>query len=165
MIFEILFKTLYFMLPVYFANMAPIFFSKLNFLNIPINTKLFGDHKTYRGFFFGILASIFIVYLQFRIGLFLLFDYSDWILIGFLFGFGALFGDLIESFFKRKRKIKPGNPWIPFDQIDLAIGSLLFIFPIFFDAIIFFIALIITPLLSFISSRIGFYLKIKKTKW
>lgn len=40
--------------------------------------------------------------------------------------YGALFGDIIESFFKRRRGIERGNDWIPFDQIDFIIGVLFF---------------------------------------
>jgi len=40
--------------------------------------------------------------------------------------YGALFGDIIESFFKRRRGISRGNNWIPFDQIDFILGVLCF---------------------------------------
>ena len=39
---------------------------------------------------------------------------------------GALGGDAIESFFKRRVGIKAGNPWFFFDQVDYIIGGLLF---------------------------------------
>ena len=40
--------------------------------------------------------------------------------------YGALLGDLIESFFKRRKGISRGNNWIPFDQIDFILGVLCF---------------------------------------
>jgi len=46
-------------------------------------------------------------------------------------GAGALVGDLIKSFFKRKLKIDEGNAWFPFDQIDWIIGAYVFSFPLF----------------------------------
>jgi len=42
--------------------------------------------------------------------------------------YGALFGDVIESFFKRRRNIKRGQDWIPFDQVDFILGVLFFSF-------------------------------------
>lgn len=38
--------------------------------------------------------------------------------------YGALLGDLIESFFKRRKGISRGKDWIPFDQIDFILGVL-----------------------------------------
>ena len=40
--------------------------------------------------------------------------------------YGALLGDIIESFFKRRRGIERGKDWIPFDQIDFILGVLCF---------------------------------------
>jgi CDP-2,3-bis-(O-geranylgeranyl)-sn-glycerol synthase len=44
-------------------------------------------------------------------------------------GFGALFADAVESFFKRRAGIGPGKTWVPFDQIDYIIGGLVFVAP------------------------------------
>ena len=41
--------------------------------------------------------------------------------------YGALLGDIIESFFKRRRGIDRGKDWIPFDQIDFILGVLGFL--------------------------------------
>lgn len=40
--------------------------------------------------------------------------------------FGALLGDIIESFFKRRIGKARGQDWIPFDQIDFILGALCF---------------------------------------
>ncbi|MEF8848839.1 MAG: CDP-2,3-bis-(O-geranylgeranyl)-sn-glycerol synthase [Candidatus Thermoplasmatota archaeon] len=42
--------------------------------------------------------------------------------------FGALTGDIIESFFKRRLGKKRGEDWIPFDQLDFILGALFFSF-------------------------------------
>ena len=42
--------------------------------------------------------------------------------------YGALLGDIFESFFKRRRGIIRGKDWIPFDQIDFILGVLCFSF-------------------------------------
>ncbi len=131
------------MLPAYCANMAPVVFKKyLPFLDVPVdfgrkikNKPIFGSTKTFRGFFVGILSAILIVFLQ----KFLL-DYSffekisiinykeyNFIVIGFIFGFGALFGDLMESFVKRRIGKSSSESWKIFDQLDYVVGTLLFI--------------------------------------
>jgi CDP-2,3-bis-(O-geranylgeranyl)-sn-glycerol synthase len=40
--------------------------------------------------------------------------------------FGALLGDVIESFFKRRIGKDRGQDWIPFDQLDFLVGALTF---------------------------------------
>ena len=42
--------------------------------------------------------------------------------------FGALLGDIVESFFKRRVGRKRGENWIPFDQLDFILGVLFFSF-------------------------------------
>jgi CDP-2,3-bis-(O-geranylgeranyl)-sn-glycerol synthase len=43
---------------------------------------------------------------------------------------GALTGDLIESFIKRRVNRSPGNPLPVADQIDFILGALLFSIPV-----------------------------------
>ena len=86
-------QTIWLFLPSGFANMAPTFFLKSKFLDYPINKKIFGKNKTYKGFFVGIITAILIVYLQKLISPFTsmisLIDYFNinTILLGFLLGF------------------------------------------------------------------------------
>jgi len=42
--------------------------------------------------------------------------------------FGALIGDIVESFFKRRIGKVRGQDWIPFDQLDFILGALFFSF-------------------------------------
>lgn len=157
------------MMPAYFANMAPVFgrFFLKNF-NIPISEKYFGVNKTWKGFMLGVVSGIIISFVQFKLNLmsFNLADYNNWLLLGFLMGFGALFGDAVKSFFKRKLNIKSGMPWIPFDQIDYSLGALLFssivYFPGFFNCLI---IIMINFSLHIIVNHIAFCLKIRGEKW
>lgn len=86
---------------------------------------------------------------------------------GMLIGLGAILGDLIESFIKRRLKIKSGKSWPVFDQVDFIIGAwfvMIIIYPLI-DWKYFFIALIITPLLHLLSNVIAYKLKLKKVWW
>jgi CDP-2,3-bis-(O-geranylgeranyl)-sn-glycerol synthase len=77
-------------------------------------------------------------------------------------GFGALLGDAIESFFKRQARVKPGNTWFPFDQIDYIIGGLLFSLPVITLGVkYYFLILVVWLLLHLISSYIGYLLGLK----
>lgn len=167
-------EELYFALPIYIGNMMPVFAKKIPYLDYPINKKLFGAHKTVRGYLAAIITAIVIFYIQlylYDITFFKkisLINYSDSniFLLGFLSGFGAITGDLIKSFFKRKKGIKPGYKWVPFDQLDFMIGALLLLYPfvrLTLKSIS--ILILLTPFLHVITNHIGYFLKIRETKW
>lgn len=169
----------WFLLPAGFANMAPIIFNRVNFLNVPIDFNkqfkgqpIFGPHKTYRGFFFGIMLSIIVVYFQrsfypsFPKDSLVNYDTENLILLGFLLGFGALFGDLVKSFFKRRFNISSGKSWIPFDQIDWIAGALLFAsFIVVPNNNQLFIALVFFAIAHPISNLVGYWLHFKSNKF
>lgn len=171
-------KSIWFFLPAGFANMSPVIFSRVKFLDVPVdfNNKIrgkaiFGKHKTYRGFFFGILAAIATVIIQSffynSMKNYSIVDYSsiNLLLLGFLFGFGTMFGDLVESFFKRRLNIKPGRQWIPFDQIDWILGTVIFVgFYININLDIIITALVLGTVLHILVNYLGFYIGIKKNK-
>ena len=93
-------------------------------------------------------------------------DYSNWLTIGFLLGFGALFGDSVKSFFKRRLSIKPGRPFIPLDQLDYSIGSLLFVSIIFIPSWQAILTIIIANfILHIIANHLAYYLKLSDVKW
>ena len=172
---NIILEIVWFLLPAYFANMAPVFANAI-FHNKgkPINVALFGSHKTYRGFLAGIIAAVLIIYIQlylYGISFFRstsILDYSqiNLLIYGLLFGFGSMLGDLIKSFFKRRLGFKPGSRFMPFDQIDYILGTFLLLSQLFFPGWIFFaIAIILTFLLNVIVNWIGFYLKLREDKW
>ena len=174
-----LLKCFYLMLPAYFANMAPVMVKRINLFTYPVdfdkkinNKPIFGKNKTFRGLVFGVIFAIIIAYLQFslyNVEFFKnisFFNYQNWLLFGFLMGLGALAGDLIKSFFKRRLGFKPGAKFVPFDQTDFVVGALVFIMPIFgltFE--IFVVSLLLSFVLHIIVNHIAFYAKIKSEKW
>jgi CDP-2,3-bis-(O-geranylgeranyl)-sn-glycerol synthase len=172
-----LIKAFWFFGPAGLANIAPVIVKKIDFLNSPVDfgkkfkgKRIFGSHKTFRGFFFGIIASILGVYLQMLLDIrsINLIDYNNIniILLGFLLGFGALFGDLIESFIKRQLSISPGKPFWFFDQVDWVFGgiafSLLYVrLGLRYYLFIIIMFAIIHPLVNLL----GYFLGIKKNKF
>jgi CDP-2,3-bis-(O-geranylgeranyl)-sn-glycerol synthase len=175
-------QALWFLLPAGVANMAPVLVKKINFLNYPVDggkyflgERLFGDSKTWRGLFFGAVAGVFTIFIQ---RLFFsqfslvrsisVIDYldKDIYMIGFLLGLGALFGDLIKSFFKRRAGVAPGHPWVPFDQIDWIIGALLAVsWLIDLSWQFWLFSLFIFGLLHPAVNIIGYWLKLKSNRF
>jgi len=175
-------EILYYILPGIFANMMPIFVRNIaKPLAYPVDhhvkfmgKPLFGSHKTYRGFIFGVGIAILVAYLQkslYIAGYLREISYIDYsaysaFVIGAALGFGALFGDLVESFIKRRVRVKPGKPFIPWDQVDFLIGIILFsaiIKPMTWPMIV--LLLVVGPFVTILTTRIGYYLKIRKEKW
>lgn len=173
---------LYYALPGLIANMLPIFGKKrLGFLAIPADFKkkfrsrrILGNNKTIRGFVLGICGGALIGLIQYFIQdtgfisgvVFIKYTLFGGIFAGAVFGFAALFGDALESFFKRQIGIDPGKPFIPFDQLDYIIGIIAFSFLIKPMTLQMIIGLLIAgPLLHILSTKIGYFLKIRKEKW
>jgi CDP-2,3-bis-(O-geranylgeranyl)-sn-glycerol synthase len=128
---------LWFIFPAYCANAAPVIFGggqpmdfgKLFFDGNP----LLGSHKTFRGFLAGLVVGTLVGLLQTLLFENLLFQYGPQfrydIFLGFVLSLGALTGDLIESFIKRRLNRSPGSSLPVADQIDFILGALLFSLP------------------------------------
>lgn len=165
-------QALYFFLPAYAANMAPVFVKKLDMFDWPVDagTGILGSHKTWRGIFFGIGAAILVAYIQSRYAASFpnlsIANYEEWIGLGFLLGLGALAGDSVKSYFKRKKRIKPGGRWIPWDQIDYVIGGLALSYFVFFPGLrIAVILLFASFILHYIVSWIGYDFGLRRHPW
>lgn len=165
-------QIIWFFLPAYVANMAASIF-KIKFLAKPVSEKLLGSHKTWSGFIVGTFLAIITSVIQnilFSLDFFKnisLLDYSkNYFLIGFLLGFGALFGDALKSFFKRRVGIAPGEKWIPFDQIDYTFGALLLSLFIWQPSLIFiFSSLAFNLAMHILFNHLGFWLGIREKAW
>ncbi len=186
MSFLFILASLYFFLPAYFANMTPAVLAKRNFFNFLakrvdfgkkfLGKEIFGAHKTWRGVIFGIIMGVLIVGLQrylYQFPVFkelssLIFDYGQGniFLFGFLMSSGAVFGDLLFAFIKRRLNLEPGRRFFPFDQINYIIGAILFLTPFFkIDIKAWITLLILTPILHVLTTQIGFRFGLTKSKW
>ncbi|MDD1693438.1 MAG: CDP-2,3-bis-(O-geranylgeranyl)-sn-glycerol synthase [Methanoregula sp.] len=142
--------------------------------NFSDGKRLFGDGKTWRGLIVGILAGI-------AAGLVLIWAASAYDLSMFprqtflsvtLLAVGALLGDLVKSFFKRRFGKERGAKWPVADQYDLVAGAfaLLLVFDpswLFAEVTLpaFICILIITPILHRAVNIIGYMFKVKEVPW
>ena len=156
-------EALLFIFPAYCANAVPVLagggtpmdFGK-NFFD---GKRIFGDHKTFRGFFFGLLVGILVGIVEF-----LIFDYP--ILFIILPPLGALVGDLLGSFAKRRIGISPGGLFPIVDQIDFVIGALLFSIPLsILTWELALVVILITPPIHLLTNFIAFKMRLKKHPW
>lgn len=136
--------------------------------------RIFGDGKTWRGLVVGILAGI--------IAGIILIEAAGWfpaaglpqhsLLSVTLLATGALLGDLVKSFFKRRFNRERGSPWPVADQYDLVAGAFLLLFignPAWLFATVtvpmLVVILIITPVLHRATNIIGYVFRVKEVPW
>lgn len=133
---------IWFFLPAGAANLAPLLVTKLPLLRTwtaPLDghqtfqgSRLLGGSKTWRGLVCGVILAGITFWVQQNLASHLG-SFSDYLAtvryadlslwLGLLLGFGALAGDAVESFFKRRLAVAPGKSWFPFDQLDYIIGA------------------------------------------
>lgn len=124
-------------LPAGIANMSPIlanYIPILNKWNTPVDLgitwrgqRLLGENKRWRGAVIGIVVGALVSAIQYTPDIYYqasINSIGSALFSGALLGFGAILGDIVESFFKRRRGVKPGNSWFPFDQTDYIFGGL-----------------------------------------
>ena len=172
-VFGLLFVTIWFYLPAAAANMAPVLVTWIPFEK-PIWESKLGKNKTWRGFVVGVIVAIVVVSIQKSFSTFVsiskdffstLYENNTFV-IGLLVGAGALLGDSVKSFFKRKCGIASGERWWPFDQIDFILGSTVFVSVIFFPGCgVVLFALLLTMFIHPFINKIGFALGLKKVPW
>jgi len=129
---------IWFIFPAYCANAAPVIFGggqAMDFGKIFFDGKpLLGSHKTFRGFLAGLIIGTLVGLLQTLLFEHVLFQYGSQfrydVFLGFTLSLGALTGDLIESFIKRRLDLSPGSSLPVADQIDFILGAFLFSIPV-----------------------------------
>jgi CDP-2,3-bis-(O-geranylgeranyl)-sn-glycerol synthase len=87
-------------------------------------------------------------------------------LLGLLMGFGAMLGDIVGSFIKRRLKVGRGKPAPVLDQLDFLAGALAFsllLINLKWDWVI--LLAVITPVIHIVANVIGYVLKVKKQPW
>ena len=160
-------QLMYFMLPAYLANMTPPFVRFWRGWNRPISRRWLGDHKTVVGFISGMIVALAVACLQSKFHWrHDLLPYNHWPTLGLAFGFGAMSGDSLKSLFKRFCKIRPGQPWIPMDQLDFVVGALLLVSP---WAPVTWVDVLIILVISFAGdiaiNHLSYALSIRNTRW
>ncbi len=158
------------MLPAMAANAAPTLFSKIKHLSKPINEKIFGRNKTWRGLVIAVLAGILVYFAMVKLELLAPPAIGEnyafrIILMGFLLGFGAIGGDLVKSFFKRKAGVGPGESFPPWDQIDHVLGMVILTFPVYFYSLPqIMLMLVLGGFISATAHRLGYAIKLNTAK-
>ena len=169
---------IYFMLPAYVANLSGLAFGGKTPLDmgktLSDGYRVIGNGVTWKGFIYGTILGTLVGGVQGLVGLtlsqltsgiipFLVFNsLLNGLFVGFLLAFGALLGDAIGSFIKRRLGLKSGQPAPFLDQLDFVIVALILISPVVPLSINFILIIaIITIILHVSSNTIAYLLGIK----
>lgn len=166
-----IFHALYYIFPAYCANAAPVIFGGGRPIDLGrkfIDGKpIFGQNKTYRGFISGLLVGTIVGYVQGLISP--LFNLpGGGIIRGFTLSIGALIGDLIGSFIKRRLGLKPGASLPVIDQTSFVVFALLLSLAIEPEAISPLGAILIVVLtapIHVLVNVIAYLLRLKESPW
>lgn len=97
--------------------------------------RVFGEGKTVRGFYAGILAGVLVGAIEGMVLPGTQFDIYGggplaYVLAGFLLGAGTMAGDLVGSFIKRRSNVAQGKPSVLMDQLMFLLFAFLFSYPV-----------------------------------
>ena len=174
-IIETIIQAVWLMLPAYISNPTAVVFGGGTPIDFGKNWKdgkrILGDGKTFRGLIGGTACGVIIGIIQMW---FPPFDFlgNFTLLAIFSLSFGALLGDSVKSFFKRRLGYNRGMK-LPFiDQLDFVAGAWVVTcllelqwFTQNFTLGIIIVILVLTPVLHRITNIIGYYMKLKKEPW
>lgn len=149
--------------PAYAANGAPILFGGGRPLDLGKRfqkKRIFGNSKTTRGVIAGIIAGIIVGIVESQFLPYLLY-------ISVALSLGAIFGDLLGSFMKRRAGMKPGTNVPLLDQYGFFVFALLFALPFGHMPALYgllFLALLTGPL-HLVANICANALRLKKVPW
>jgi len=127
-------RILWFLLPAYVANGTPVvtarLLQKLGFQRHSIDfgkkfvdgRRILGDSKSWEGLITGILTGTLTGYMQ---SLYQLIKApTNFVIVGFVLSIGAMIGDILGAFIKRRLGLNPGEPVLLLDQLLFIITAL-----------------------------------------
>lgn len=166
------------MLPAYISNPMAVVFGGGKPLDMGMKwldgQRILGDGKTIKGLIGGTACGIVAGLIQIYIADIFSIQFVPTMTAIITLSFGALLGDIVKSFFKRRVGMVRGAELPLIDQLDFVAGAwiLTYIFdPIWFNE--FFMSspwiivaiLILTPILHRLTNIFGYNIKLKKEPW
>ncbi len=161
----------WYILPAYVANASPVLVGGGTPMDMGRKwrdgKRILGDGKTWRGFFGGVVIGAAFGAFQYLLTPSFYDDsFRIALLLAFLLSIGALVGDLIGSFFKRRTGLPRGYPAIGLDQLGFLISALAFAYPVktLTSGQILFL-LLFTPFLHWGANYIAYKMGKKSVPW
>lgn len=172
LLYTLLFYPIIFILPAWVANGAPVIFgggTPLDFNKTFMGKPILGKHKTIRGTVSGICAGFIITLFEYPF-------FSYLLVTGILLSIGAIVGDLVGSFIKRRLGLKESHGFPIMDQYLFLVFAFLFALPfvnmsnpvgiaILSNPVGIVVLVILTGVLHKLTNVLAYKAKIKKVPW
>ena len=174
----------WFVFPAYVANAAPVLLGGGMQMDLGRNfidgRRVLGEGKTIRGFIGGMIGGLLVGVFEAFISGYVIYGAGKLTVLSpvfidtlqctplraFLLSLGALVGDLLGSFIKRRMGFARGAPLPLFDQLTFLVGAFVlvsFVFPFQLEFAVF--LLIATPLIHLAANAVSYLLGLKKVPW
>ncbi len=173
-------RTIWILLPAYTPNNFAVLFGGGTPIDMGKNfidgKRILGDGKTIRGFVAGVVGGMLVAHAQlliersFGFNVYSSLPYLQFLQLVFLLSLGAMTGDALGSFIKRRFGVERGKCFPILDQLTFllvayAFASLSKAFKTLFTLKIMLIGIVITPLLHLGVNVIAYILKLKEVPW
>jgi CDP-2,3-bis-(O-geranylgeranyl)-sn-glycerol synthase len=166
---ELIFLIIAYIVPMYLANATPIIIhgkKPLDFGKTIFGKRILGKGKSILGTLAGIAVGSIAGIIFSIIFPNILLLIPNYLTLSILLASGAMFGDIFESFLKRRFGFKSGQKCFLFDQIDFVLGGLILSFIILIPKIeLILIILFVTIFIHTLTNIIAFKFGLKKVPW
>ena len=163
-------KAIWFVLPAYVANGAPVILARILPRRHPIDggatfidgKRVLGDSKTVEGFLFGVFAGVVTGLVESVVTGF------EAVVRGFVMGVGAMIGDCLGSFIKRRLGLRPGARAPLLDQLPFLLIALLLAYAAhvyWIDVWQTVFLIVLTPALHYLTNVAAYFMKLKSVPW
>ena len=169
---------LWLMFPAYVANSSAVLLAGTVPIDLGKNfsdgRRILGPGKTFRGLIGGTMTGVTVGVIQqaVRVHTLLGVPSFDPLFVVITLSLGALLGDIVKSFFKRRLGFERGASFPIADQYDFVVGALLFTYLFFpewltsnFAAPVFIAVIVLTAPIHLIVNYLGFRLGKKNVWW
>ena len=172
MVWLLILQAFWFIAPAYAANAFPPLVrgkKPLDFGKRLHKHRILGNGKTFEGTIAGIVFGFCIGLIQMAMQPYIpkeigLIEMNFTLIL--LLSTGAVVGDILGAFTKRRFGIKRGSPAPLLDQLDFLVIAILFAsYAVSIPAYIILILLILTPPIHWFANLIGYITRVKRTPW
>ncbi|WXG43084.1 MAG: CDP-2,3-bis-(O-geranylgeranyl)-sn-glycerol synthase [Promethearchaeati archaeon SRVP18_Atabeyarchaeia-1] len=174
----------WFVFPAYAANAVPVLVGGGKPMDFGRDffdgRRVFGDGKTIRGFAGGIIGGLLVGIFESFVSSRVIFELGKLTILSsisietlqctlsraLLLSLGALTGDLLGSFIKRRMGFRRGAPAPVLDQLTflvVAFALVSFVFPVPWEYVI--ILVVATPLIHLLTNGLSYLLGLKRVPW
>jgi CDP-2,3-bis-(O-geranylgeranyl)-sn-glycerol synthase len=179
-VLNLVLKTIWLLIPAYTPNNFAVLLGGGTALDLGKKfvdgRRILGEGKTVRGFVGGIAGGVLCANIQYAVEkisgivVYTTLSYSEFFTLTFLLSFGAILGDSIGSFIKRRFGAERGAKFPVLDQLTFLIVALLVAstqesFSKIFDFQTVVTGILITPILHISTNFIAYKLKLKEVPW